>query len=592
MRHRITARCGFYVLGTVLAFPVIAQTRPDFTPPSATPPASRPGTSDDSSQEFIRQQERERILRQQQEQRPDVRLPAGAALKQAARLPSGETPCFAIRTLALAGEAAGQFQWALAAAGRDEDGQADPVTGRCVGTEGINLAMRRVQNAIMNRGYVTTRVLAAPQDLSSGTLTLSLLPGRIRAVRPAPGTSSRTTLWNAMAAGPGDLLNVRDTEQALENFKRVPSADADIQIAPAEGADARPGESDLVVQWKQGVPFRLSLSLDDSGSDSTGKYQGGVTLSYDNWWTLNDLFYLSLNSNVGGGGSGPHGTRGVVAHYSLPLGYWLLSATTSDSGYHQSVAGINQDYHYSGASQNSEIKLSRLVYRDAVRKTSVSLRGWKRSSQNFIDDTEVEVQRRRVAGWEAGLGHREFMGRATLDANLQYRRGSGAFDAMAAPEEAFGEGTSRFVLLLADASLGAPLDVGPLKLRYAGAWRWQHNRTPLVPQDRFAIGGRYTVRGYDGESSLSAERGWLLRNELGAPLGDSGHELYGGIDHGEVAGPGSALLVAHRLTGMFVGLRGQLMRLQYDVFIGRPWHKPDLFRSAPSTAGFNLNASF
>ena len=44
--------------------------------------------------------------------------------------------------------------------------------------------------------------------------------------------------------------------------------------------------------------------------------------------------------------------------------------------YYQSVAGINQTYRYSGENQTGEIKLSRLVYRDAVRKTTVSLRGW------------------------------------------------------------------------------------------------------------------------------------------------------------------------------------------------------------------------
>lgn len=50
---------------------------------------------------------------------------------------------------------------------------------------------------------------------------------------------------------------------------------------------------------------------------------------------------------------------------------------------------------------------------------------------------------------------------------------------------------------------------------YSGLIRAQWNRTPLTPQDRFAIGGRYTVRGFDGETSLMGERGWLLRNDIG-----------------------------------------------------------------------------
>ncbi len=170
------------------------------------------------------------------------------------------------------------------------------------------------------------------------------------------------------------------------------------------------------------------------------------------------------------------------------------------------------------------------MYRDASRKTTVSLKAFQRKSNNFIDDTEVQVQRRIVGGWELAAGHKEFIGQATLEGNLAYKRGTGAFGSLPAPEEAFGEGTARFALASADANLNLPFAIGPQKLRYNAAWRGQYNRTPLTPQDRFAIGGRYTVRGFDGESSLSAERGWLLRNELSAALGSSGQEAYIGLD--------------------------------------------------------------
>jgi hemolysin activation/secretion protein len=49
----------------------------------------------------------------------------------------------------------------------------------------------------------------------------------------------------------------------------VPTADADIQIAPAADPLAGPGESDLVVAWRQERLLRLNLSLDDSGTRAT-----------------------------------------------------------------------------------------------------------------------------------------------------------------------------------------------------------------------------------------------------------------------------------------------------------------------------------
>lgn len=544
-------------------------------------------TDQSNQQELIRQQERENVLRQQQEQTPDVRLEQPKPASKTEHLPLDETPCFIIQHLELLGDASARFQWLLQAANQPDDA----VVGRCLGSQGVSLVMKRMQNALVERGFVTSRILASPQDLSQGKLILTLIPGHIHAVRFAAGSSLRATQWNALPAKPGDILNLRDIEQALENFKRLPTADADIQITPSESTDAQPGDSDLVITWKQGNPFRLSLSADDSGSKSTGRYQGSATLSFDDWWTLNDLFYVSVNHDLDGKSRQTRGTEGYTFHYEIPYGYWLLGWTASHYDYRQAVAGANQTYLYSGNSDNQDIKLSRLLYRDAVRKFGAYLRGWMRSSSNYIDDTEVQVQKRRMAGWEAGLTHKEFMGDATLDTSFAWRQGTGAMSSLPAPEENFGEGTSRPELRTAELQLTLPFRLAATQWRYSANWRAQWNSTPLVPQDRFSIGGRYTVRGFDGENVLSAERGWLLRNDLALGLGSSGQELYIGLDYGEVDGPSAESLAGKRLAGGVLGLRGGFKSFSYDLFIGQPYKKPKHFQTANTTAGFNLSWS-
>lgn len=564
---------------------------------AAPPVLPTPTVIEVGNQEILRQQEQEQFLRRQQEQTPDVMsLPVSIIPKDLGRLPAKEFPCFKIDRISLVGDAAEKFQWALAAANRTDDGKSDPALGRYLGARGINLVMRRIQNAIIKRGYVTTRVLAAPQDLTTGTFKLTLTPGRVHDIRFATKEAAYYgRQWNAVPTSAGDLLNLRDIEQALENFKRVPTVEADIQITPAQEIATKPavqpGDSDLVIKWQQKFPLRLSAGVDDSGSKANGKYQGNVTLSYDDLWLLNDLFYVSLNHDLGGGDPGKRGTRGYTAHYSIPFGYWLLGFTSSSNRYHQTVFGLNQSYVYSGESQNNEIKLSRPMYRDAVRKTTLSLRGWERSSKNFTDDTEIEVQRRRMAGWELGINHREFIGASVLDVNLLYRRGTGAMSSLPAPEAAAGEGTSRPEIILADAQLNLPFALGKERFRYTGALKAQWNRTPLVPQDRFAIAGRYTVRGFNGENLLSAERGWLVRNDLSLALGKTGQEFYVGIDHGEIGGPSSVGLSGTCLTGGVLGLRGGYKGLTYDLFVGKPISKPSGFNTSSGVVGFNLNWS-
>ena len=543
---------------------------------------------DPGAQELLRQQERERALREQQESRPDVRLESSQG-EQGERLPTQEQPCVRIDRIVLEGEGAKGFQWALAAA----DPREDPASGRCLGTEGINVVMKRVQNAIIARGYVTTRVLSAPQDLNTGTLTLSVVPGRFREAVFSEADARHPVLANALPIRSGGLLNLRDIEQGLENLQRVPTVSADIKIAPADGEGAAPGQSDLQIDWKQRSPVRASVTLDDAGSQGTGKLQANATLSLDNPLGLNELFYVSAGRGVFNGQG--KDTSSWTAHYDVPYGYWLFGATASAYDYRQTVVGAYESYDYSGRSGNAEARVDRLLLRNAKTKLGIFGRGWQRTSKNYIDDTEIEVQRRRTSGWELGLTHKQFIGNATLDATVAYRRGTGAFHALRSPEEMAQawdptlplEGTSRMKVITADAQFTVPFQLGKQRLRYTAAWRAQWNRTPLSPQDRFAIGGRYTVRGFDGESSLSGERGWSLRNDLSLGIG-GGQEFYIAADYGRIGGPSAQWQSGRDLAGMALGLRGGWQQLSWDGFVGSALHKPANFPTDYTTFGFSL----
>lgn len=587
---RRSSHRSWFCLSQLAGAMLLAGSLPSFAADPMSPEARSAAAA--QAQEVQRQQARERALRQQQEQAPDVRLDVPADPQGPVVIPEQEAPCFPIRRIELKGEGADRFQWAAARTYVPEDKAPVTESGRCLGNAGINIVMKRIQNAIIGRGFVTTRVVAEQQDLRSGVLSLTLIPGRVREVRFIGEQAGRGTQWNAVALRRGQLLNLRHIEQALENFKRLPTAEADIQITPSEGADARVGDSDVEIAWRQGLPLRLNLNVDDAGTKATGKYQASLTAAYDNPLRLNDLFYVNINHDLGGGSEGKRGSKGGSFHYSVPYGYWLLAFTNSRSDYNQMVSGSTLNYLYSGDSFTNELKLSRLVYRDAKRKTTLSLAGWMRKSHNFIDDLEVEAQRRRVAGWEFGVAHREFSGASIVDAHAAYKRGTGALKAERAPEQDFGEGTSRMKLITADAQITTPFKVADTRLQYTGAVRAQRNQTRLVPQDLFSIGGRYSVRGFDGEAVLSAERGWLIRNDVGMAVGQLGMETYLGIDYGQVGGPSAQLLAGKRLAGAALGLRGAYKALSYDVFVGAPIYKPERLTTRKGVTGFSLSGSF
>ena len=465
----------------------------------------------------------------------------------------------------------------------------------CIGSEGINLLLRRIQNHLIESGYVTSRAVVEPQDLRTGMLVLTIIPGKVGHIQlqdqSAMPFANRATLDFAMPISKGDILNIRDIEQGLENFKRVPSADANIELQPSENM----GETDILIQYKQRLPFHLTLALDDSGSKATGRLQGSATFSWDNMLRLNDMFYISLTKSFDRDSDdtkGDYGSRNMSWHYSMPLKNYLLSLSGSKYHYHQTVAGAFQSYRYSGKSQQFRANLTRLLWRSSQHKTYVNAGFWTKESSNFVDDTEVKVQRRRTAGWEIGFNHTQYIGQATLQLSANYKRGTGANRALRAPEEKFDEGTSRMQIITANIDFTYPFVLGNQPLRFNTSWNAQWNLTPLVQQDKLSIGGRHTVRGFDGELTLAGERGWIWRNELAWNVAAKGHEIYLGIDKGIVRSSREELQLGDSLTGGVIGLRGNLWGLNYEYFVGMPIKKPQGFRTNHLTTGFNLSYRF
>lgn len=580
--RKLAWRCAaLFILGGN-TFPALAASpaEPEFSqspvPPSTHDlPSSIPqNAAAIDAQEQIRQQERERTIREKNAPQTDVRM--SATTTALPDYPANESPCFTLNHFELTGESASHFQWALDAI--------KEAKGRCLGAQGLVLAINKVQNAILERGYVTTRVRAQEQDLSAGTFRLVVQPGRIEKIRFDVPVSYRARLWNAVPASAGDILNLRDIEQGLENFTRVSNVDADIKIVPGQ----KEATSDLLIAWHESRPVHLNLGLDDSGSESTGKYQGSATLAMDAPFAQNDLFYANVSKSLFR--RGPYDSHSNTFNYLVPFGYWLFSANFNDYDYHQNIANANQTLTYSGKSQNTQLTVARLLFRNQAHKTTLNMRVYRRHSTNAVDDIQIDQQQRRTAGWELGLSQHSYFGHGVVDANLNWRRGTGAFGALPAPEEAYHGGTSRPNMLMGDISLNLPFEWASQSWRYNNSLRGQWSYQALTPQDRLAIGGRYTVRGFDGEQNLSGEKGLIWRNELGLNVFRNEHELYWAVDYGRVDGPGTHYLAGHQLVGSAIGLRGVLWRrFSYDLFAGVPLYKPDNFHTSGVTTGFSIN---
>jgi hemolysin activation/secretion protein len=548
--------------------------------------SGRPAFGEIEQREAQQQKEREDALNRLNVPRPDVRLQPDAASRPEQPWPQ-ESPCFQIQQLELLGDPGLDFQWLK----QQYNTGANAIRGACLGPMGVNQVRTRMQNALIDRGWITTRLLVPDQDLSRGVLTLQLVPGRLRSIRMSDGSDVPAMVRTALPTQPGQLLNLRAIEQALENLKRAPSQDADIQIEPSSAEGSQAGDSNLVVSLQRRRPLRLSAFADDSGSEATGKLQGSTTVSYDAPLRLNDLLYVSLNHSLGDVPGESGGTQGHSLHYSVPYQWWLMTLTHNENKYHQSVA---QGAIYSGESAQSEAQAERMVYRDARTKVSVNMGVWRKSARNFLNDTEIQLQRRRTLGWLLGVDAQTHWGATQISAEAGLRRGTGAGGALAAPEETTGNGTSRFTVLNVQLSLTRPFEACGTPLQFRSLWRAQLHGTRLAAPERFSIGSRYTVRGFDGNQSLIGDSGFLTRNEWSVPVAALAGQAYWGLDAGIVAGPSSRTAPPGRtLVGTAIGLRGALLgTFGYDIFAGHPLHQPSHLPPKGMNGGFNLNVSY
>ena len=389
-------------------------------------------------------------------------------------------------------------------------------------------------------------------------------------------------MWNAIPASRGNILNLRDIEQGLENFRRVPSANADIKIVPG----AEDGTSDLQVNWHEGRPVRLSPGMDDSGSKSTGRYLGSATTAIDAPFAQNDLFYANIGKDMFQ--HGPLGNRSHTLNYFFPVGYWAFSANYNDYTYHQNIPNANEVLRYSGKSDNIQLTVSRLLYRDQSHKTTLNLRGYRRHSTNAVDDVDIVSQNvgPPVGSWgltSAAISvpprwMRISAGAAVLEHLMPCLHRKNRV-MKAAPVPACCSATA----------INRPFTRGEQPRRVYTSVRGQWSSNALTPQERMAIGGRYTVRGFDGEQMLSGEKPccgamkshgtrFLAGTNCIWPPTTAGWAA-GHPPRGRPSVGGQRARRSRRAVG----------RLSYDLFAGVPLYKPAGFHTSGASAGFSVN---
>ena len=451
----------------------------------------------------------------------------------------------------------------------------------------INKLIHAMNQSLMARGFSTSRIAIPEQNLSSGELRLVLLVGYIGTVRFADGSDN--LYWkNLFPFHEGDILNVRDIEQGIEQAKRLPSQDISVQLLPSD----QPQRTDVVLTVKRGKNFYGTISVDDSGLEDTGKLQWYTSISIDQPFHKNDM--LRIGMNLDGARDGyEKGTRGHNISYTYPYGRHTFSFSYQRSKYHQTVESIPYNFISAGDSNISTLSWDYVLHRSAAMKTSMDIRLRKRNSHSFLNDVELPIQAMHQTSMEVGYAERLYIDRDTLYFRIAHRFGLGWLGAQ--KEKPYDDAPKTlYRMWLLDIDFVHPFEFCHRPATFTTSFHGQYTMDDmrLYGVDMISMGNRYTVRGFDGEVTLMGTNGWYLRNELSTRFPKQKAELYLGLDVGAVYGYGTEVYNGHVIAGTVLGLRGAMDMLSYDVFVAKPIQKPEGFRTPDVTYGFSLGMKF
>lgn len=569
-------------------------------PPLATPPLP---TVQDPGQRLLdderaRQRQRDLNAAPAQIQAGPTTLPAAPNLPEGADVESlpDPGPTFLIERIAFSG--------AKVLSDAQLDDVTRPFIGKHLGRNRIDLLLRRLTEAYIGHGYITTRVyLSTPQHLATGTLAVTIVPGRIEAMmlnggplRPAPALpkaglpdtkgggliTDAGTAW-AFPEGVGDVLRLPDLEQGVDQINRLRRNQAQIQILPGRAA----GDSIVAITNPYGPRLNYNLGVDNYGDPSTGKlrYRGGAEA--DN--------VLGFQESLGLSYIGSTDTNAVVLSAAVPFGFQTVSYTTSVSEYQQLIGDTALLY---GRTFSQILGWNDVVARSATSRLSVDATLTKLSTQRNVNDLELAPANLTVFHLAlSGLWHFAANNRpAALTAELGVAQG---LPWLAATHDAHGideaEAHSQFTRADWNATLQLPLgSIGPTDWTYRGTLNGQYSHDALFGNEQIFLGGSDTVRGFS-QAAVSGDSGFYLRNEWvwsNAPAWRDAHwEPYVFLDGGK------AHLVAQggwpSMAGVGVGARVQWtfhsQSISGEVLAGQALLQPSALGPKSRVLLFTLN---
>ncbi|OCX24646.1 ShlB family hemolysin secretion/activation protein [Pseudomonas graminis] len=439
------------------------------------------------------------MLKDQQRRLEDLKSLPGKQPAPVAPATPVDTRCFTITAIELKGAAS------LSDAERQHLTQ--PYLGTCMGVSQLNELLKTITNLYIAKGLVTSRAYLPQQDLSKGQLQVLVVEGLLEKLRSAAdGGLSKRELAMTFPGREGQLVNLREIEQMVDQLNRLPSNQAQMELTPGQEV----GGSDVMVKNTPQKPWCVSLSRNNDGQRSTGEQQWNTGLEWDSPLGLADQ--LSLRGGHDAMTDRLHTSHNTGLAYNLPWGWWNFSYSYSESEYRSQAQANGFDFKQNGDSQTHQLRAERVIYRDALSKTSLNLGVSNLRSNNYIEGSRL-ASSNRISEVQYGINHGRRVGSAFLNLDLGMQQGISAFGAQDNNHPGPGEANARYRKYTGTVSYLQPFKLWDESFTFTSLATGQRSEDVLFSPQRMSLGGSSSVRGYK-DQLLAGDSGGYWRNEL------------------------------------------------------------------------------
>jgi hemolysin activation/secretion protein len=460
------------------------------------------------------------------------------------------------------------------------DNNAQKLIGPCTQVAAVDEVLRSITNKYVGDGYITSRAIIAPEKSSDAVLNIIVIEGTLNNIIGSADEKQPIYGGELALAFPGmkrRWLNLRDIEQGVDQLSRLGGSEPQIDIIPGTTV----GTSDLVVRrQRNGSWLRPSFSFNNDGSAGTGRHQGTASLDIDSPLGLADFWSLYYLRDLER--STERSAEGFGGFFSLPYGYTTLTLSGGQYRFATILRSNGLTFSNTGASTNGSITLDQLLLRDSRTKVSVSGSFSVYDTSTRIQDIRLSTNSYRLATGAISFRLQRRISQGVALFEVSVTRGFNIIGANAAD---FGPGSDGLSFRKIETSLAYQTRVKLLGVltAYHATFRGQVALDPVLPAERFSIGGSSTVRGFR-DDGLSGRVGAVFRQQFEIGLfklfseakKNTASQLSAlfGYDAGGIAARNEDLFERGFLHSATLGLRLINRRIQTEISVSAPLSAP------------------